>query len=309
MSDAAIAFDADPYAQGAAYVDGEYCPVSQARIPLTDLGFVRSDVTYDVVHVWKGRFFRLDAHLDRFLGSCAKMRFSLGLDRDGLADMLHTMVGLSGLEDAYVNFMASRGAFAPGSRDPLTACNRIYAFAVPFVWITRPQEQEAGIDMIVSSTQRIPMASLDQTVKNYHWADLTASIIEANERGARLAVLLDADGNVTEGPGFNVFAAKHGRLHTPDTGVLHGITRKTVLELAEALDVETRVEPVPLDTLRAADEVFASSTAGGIMPVRSLDGAPYGDGTPGPLATRLRRLYWDAHDDPRYSQPVRYPAA
>jgi hypothetical protein len=69
MSDAAIAVDVDPYAQGAAYVDGEFCPVSQARIPLTDLGFVRSDVTYDVVHVWKGRFFRLDAHLDRFLKS------------------------------------------------------------------------------------------------------------------------------------------------------------------------------------------------------------------------------------------------
>jgi branched-chain amino acid aminotransferase len=309
MSDAALNEQPNPYSEGAAYVDGHFCPVSEATIPLTDLGFVRSDVTYDVVHVWNGRFFRLSDHLDRFLASCAKMRFSFEHSKDDLAEMLQRLVGLSGLTESYVNLMASRGAFAPGSRDPLLCRNKIYAFAIPFVWIVPMDEQEQGIDLFVSSTQRIPMASVDQTIKNFHWADLTKSIIEANEQGARLPVLLDADGNVTEGPGFNVFVYKDGRMFTPDTGVLHGITRKTVLELAERLNADVRVEAVPIDLLRSADEVFLSSTAGGVMPVRALDGVPFGDGAPGPFATQMRKLYWEAHEDPQFSVAVRYGAA
>jgi branched-chain amino acid aminotransferase len=98
--------------------------------------------------------------------------------------------------------------------------------------------------MIVASPERIPMGSFDQTVKNYMWGDLTASMIEAGDRGAKVSMLLDRDGNVTEGPGFNVFAVAGGRLMTPDTGVLHGITRRTAIELAQGLNIETRIAPV-----------------------------------------------------------------
>ena len=105
--------------------------------------------------------------------------------------------------------------------------------------------------------------------------------------------------------GVNIFAYKDGVLMTPDTGVLHGITRRTAIELAEGLNVETRIAPLAEDTLRSCDEIFLTSTAGGIMPVRTLDGGPVGDGAPGPLATRLRQLYWEAHDDPQFSEPVR----
>ncbi|MGI9463839.1 MAG: hypothetical protein ACR2OM_07865, partial [Aestuariivirgaceae bacterium] len=85
----------NPFAAGAGYVDGDFVPVKEARIPITDLGFIRSDATYDVVHVWKGRFFRLDDHVDRFLASTEKLRFSLPLDRDGLIAMLHRLVTLT----------------------------------------------------------------------------------------------------------------------------------------------------------------------------------------------------------------------
>jgi len=119
-------------------------------------------------------------------------------------------------------------------------------------------------------------------------------------------VLLDAGGNITEGPGFNVFVVKEGHLATPDTGVLHGITRRTAIELAASLNVETRIAPVSLGELRSADEIFITSTAGGIMPVTRLDGAAVGDGEPGPVAQSLRRLYWQAHSDPKYAEPVRY---
>ncbi len=296
----------NPFADGAAYVDGEFTPVAEARIPLLDTGFLRSDTTYDVAHVWKGRFFRLDDHLDRFLAGAAKLRFDLPLGKAEIAAMLHRLVALAGLTDAYVNVTASRGPLPKGTRSPLACRNRIYAFAVPFSWIARPEEQNQGISMIVASPERIPMASFDQTVKNYMWGDLTASMIEAADRDAKVSMLLDRDGNVTEGPGFNVFAVKNGRLMTPDTGVLHGITRRTAIELAQGLNIEIRVAPLGVDLLRSAEEIFITSTAGGIIPVTVLDSEPVSDGAPGPVTMRLRELYWHAHQDPKYSVPVDY---
>ena len=309
MSGLAAQPDHNPYVHGSAFVDGEFCPIGEARIPLLDLGFTRSDATYDVVHVWNGRFFRLDVHLERFRASCDKMRFDLGYSTDDMADILHRIAALTGLKDLYVNITATRGPLPPGERNPLNCRNRLYAYAIPFVWIARPEDQETGIDLIVASARRVPMASFDQTIKNYQWGDLTSSLFEAAERGAKIAVLPDGDGNVTEGPGINIFAYKDGVLMTPDTGVLQGITRRTALELADGLNIETRVEPLAEETLRSCDEIFLTSTAGGIMPVRTLDGEPVGDGTPGPLATRLRQLYWEAHDDPEFSEPVRMDEA
>ncbi len=299
----------NPFAAGAAYVDGEFVPMAEARIPLGDLGFIRSDCTYDVVHVWKGRFFRLDAHIDRFLASAAKLRLEVPLDREDLAAMLNGLVARTGLKDAYVNMTVTRGPLPPGTRDPLACRNRLYAFAIPFMWIARPVEADCGIAMIVATPERISMKSFDQTVKNFMWGDLTAALIEAGEKEAKVPVLLDGEGNITEGPGFNVFVVKQGALATPDTGVLHGITRMTAIELAGSLNVETRIAPVSLDELRGADEIFISSTAGGIMPVVRLDGEPVGDGEPGPVSQRLRGLYWKAHSDPRFAEPVRYERA
>ena len=131
-------------------------------------------------------------------------------------------------------------------------------------------------------------------------------MFEAYERGAETGVLTDGNGNITEGPGFNLFANISGRLVTPESGVLLGITRMTVIELAELLNVKVEVGTLTARELRSADEVFVSSTAGGVMPVSRLDGDPIGDGAPGPLTQRLRQMYWDAHDDDRYVTWIDY---
>jgi branched-chain amino acid aminotransferase len=174
------------------------------------------------------------------------------------------------------------------------------------IWIAPPQEHDRGISMIVGAPERIPMGSFDQTVKNYMWGDLTAGMIEADDRGAKVSMLLDRDGNVTEGPGFNVFAVAGGRLMTPDTGILHGITRRTAIELAQGLNLEVCIAPLALDALKGADEIFITSTAGGIIPVTLLDDELVGDGAPGPVSLRLRDMYWQAHADPKFAVPVDY---
>jgi branched-chain amino acid aminotransferase len=158
----------------------------------------------------------------------------------------------------------------------------------------------------VSSIERIPPTSVDPTVKNFHWGDLLRGQYEAFECGARLAVLVDGAGNLTEGAGFNLFALVAGALLTPATGVLDGITRRTILELAEREGLEARACVLPVVALERADEVFLTSTAGGVMPVTTVDGRQVGSGEPGPVTRRLSERYWEAHSDPRYATPVAY---
>lgn len=294
------------YSEGAAFVEGAYVPIDRARIPLLDTGFLRSDLTYDVAHVWQGSFFRLADHLERFERNCARLRLTPPHDRAEITAIVMELARRTGLRDAYVNMTCTRGVAARGVRDPRQYENRFYAYAVPFIWIARPEDQMRGLSMAVSSVERIPPASIDPTVKNFHWGDMVRGLYEAYDRGAQTAVLVDRDGNVTEGPGFNLFAWIDGALVTPGAGVLEGITRRTVLELAQEHGIPTRVGPLSPVSLRASGEVFCASTAGGVMPVTVLDGRPVGDGAPGPVTLRLRELYWAAHEDPRYSTPVSY---
>jgi branched-chain amino acid aminotransferase len=304
--DARAAKDSRPYTDGAAFVDGRFLPVAEARVPILDWGFLRSDATYDVAHVWRGSFFRLEDHLDRFERSMEHLHLSPPYDRREIRDILIECVRLSGLRDAYAEIICTRGIPRPGSRDPRDCENRFYAFVVPFIWIADPEKQERGLHAVIGSKQRIAPESVDPTVKNYHWLDLETGLLEAYERGGETVILVDAEDNVVEGPGFNVFAVEYGTIYTPDRGVLEGITRKTIIELAAENGMQPEARSVPADELGQADEVFLSSTAGGVIPVTTVDGEAVGNGEPGPVTRKLREAYWDLHDDPRFSLPVRY---
>jgi branched-chain amino acid aminotransferase len=304
--DARAAKDSRSYTDGAAFVDGRFLPVGEARVPILDWGFLRSDATYDVAHVWRGSFFRLEDHLDRFERSTEHLHLSPPYDRSEIRDILIECVRLSGLRDAYAEIICTRGIPRPGSRDPRDCENRFYAFVVPFIWIADPEKQERGLHAVIGSKQRIAPESVDPTVKNYHWLDLETGLLEAYERGGETVILVDAEDNVVEGPGFNVFAVEHGTISTPDRGVLEGITRKTIIELAAEHGMQPEARPIPAGELGQAEEVFLSSTAGGVIPVTTVDGEAVDNGEPGPVTRQLRDAYWDLHDEPRFSLPVHY---
>jgi branched-chain amino acid aminotransferase len=295
-----------PWPEGAAWIGGRYCPIGEAAISVLDLGVTRSDCTYDVVHVWDGRFFRLDAHLDRFGASLARLRLDPGNSRAQIEALLHGVVRCTGLRAAYVSMTCTRGRTAPGSRDLRTARHTFYCYAVPFVWISSPGQQAVGVSMRISQITRIPPQSLDPSVKNYHWLDLDLALLDAYDHGAELAVLRDLSGAITEGPGFNIFALVDGRWRTPGSGTLAGITRQTVIDLATQAGQPVDQGRLTAGHLHQAAEVLITSTAGGIMPVTIIDGQPVGTGAPGPLTRQLRDRYWASHHDPRYSTPVDY---
>jgi len=299
-----------PASTSIGFIDGAFMPLADLQLPVSDLGFQLSDVCYDTVHVWDGAFFRLPDHLDRWERSVAARRFdSLPYDREGVAEVLHDCVARTDLREAMVTVVATRGSPTGPHKDLRTCRNRLLAWAQPYYSVVSERGMIEGCDIIVSETRRIPPGAVDPTVKNFGRLDFVAALFEAYDRNASYALLVDGEGHVTEGRGWNLFTLHGGRLTSPGSGVLEGITRRTVLELAEQLNIDTELTPVPVEAVRSADEVFLTSTAGGIVPVRSVDAAPIADGCPGPVTARLRELYWALHDDPGYRTEVHYSAA
>lgn len=301
---------APDFSRGAAYTRGRFMPIDEAAIPITDWGFLRSDAAYDVVTVWDGAFFRLDAHLQRFAASCRHFRLDPGLDSAEIARILAECVRLSGLRRAYVEMIVTRGQPPWGSRDPRQAVNQFHAFAVPYVWIANEAQRAHGLHLHLSGVPRIPSASVDARAKNYHWADLTRGLLEALDAGYDTVALGDGASHVVEGPGFNVFCVgADGTIVTPASGVLEGVTRRTVIEIARALGVPLQERALPAQELRGAREAFITSSAGGVLPVTRVDGVPLADGRIGALTQRIIDTYWAWHREARYSTPVDYGAS
>jgi branched-chain amino acid aminotransferase len=166
--------------------------------------------------------------------------------------------------------------------------------------------QERGAHLVIAETLRIPPGSVDPTAKNFHWADLTRGQFEALDRGADFALLLDSDGNVTEGPGFNVFMVINDTVVTPDAGVLEGITRKSVLEICGDLGIPARVGKVSAAEAREADEIFLATTAGGVMPASRIDGRMMSNDRPGPISTKIKETFWAKRAAGWHATPVDY---
>lgn len=300
------------WSKGAAWVDGAFVPAAEAKLSVFDWGFTRSDVTYDVVHVWQGSFFRLDDHLDRFTRSVAGLRMELPVDREGLARILHGCVARAGLQDAYVAMVLTRGLPDPSWPKRLPSNfkgrNNLICYAIPFVWIMKPEVQETGAHMIVARSERIAPTAVDPTIKNYHWGDFTNALFEVEDSGADYAVLLGPDGCIAECPGSNVFAVLDGVVTSPGHGALEGITRKAVHEICDLMGLPNQVRDIGKQEFLDADEIFMASTAGGVMPIRKIDERILSNGAPGPISRAIHAEYWKRHEDGWKATPVDYEA-
>ena len=293
---------------GAAWMNGTVIPISQAAIPVNDWGLVHSDITYDVVPVIDGAFFRFDEYLARFLSSMENLHLDPGMSKRDIQAALHQMVSKSRLRDSYVAMVCSRGKpKIAGSRDPRDCDNHFFAWCVPYVHVIKPEVVEQGATAwIAQNAYRIPENSVNPRVKNYHWGDFTQGIFEAKDKNYETVILLDYDGNVTEGPGFNVFAVKDKVLITPDRGVLAGVSRKTVLEMAEHLGINTSVRSLSVEELLEADEVFLSSSGGGVIPIIRVNETIFGNGASGPISVQLNKTYWTWTTLEKYRDPIDY---
>jgi branched-chain amino acid aminotransferase len=294
------------FSKAVGHVDGLTTPLEEARLPLRDLGLMYADMTYDVVHVWKGGFFRLDDHLDRFLASCAGLRLDPGMDRTALRRLLADLVRRSGLPDALVYFACTRGTAVPGTRDPARHTrHRFFATVTPLILRGQPAEMRRGLHArLVRGIPRIAADSVNPMWKNTHWGDFHRAGWLAKEAGADVAVLLGPDGAVAEAPGFNVVALLDGALVSPEANVLPGISCRAMFEIARDLGIPARLGRLMPEELARAAEIFLTATSCGLFPVTRLDGAAVGQGAPGPVTTRLLNTYYDRKNAGWHITPV-----
>ena len=305
----------EQYNTGAVFASGEYCSILKPVIPIYEQGFLQSDAIYDVVSATRGYIFRLSDHLKRFEQNCSKFSLKNPYSCQETEDILNNLVKLTGFRDAYIFWCVTRGlpkGNGPVDRkDFLAFENQFYAYVVDYGFICDDAQRTAGADIMVSKKyKRIPPSSVDPTAKNFHWMDMKLALFEANGKGYDWTILLDAQGNLTESPGANIFIVKDNIVYTPESGCLEGITRRTAVELCNELNIPVKITNVPVEMLLDADEAFMTSTAGGIMPVNSVDHVLLG-GTSGPgvISSRLHNLYWEKRWAGWLGTPVDYSAA
>jgi branched-chain amino acid aminotransferase len=283
------------FSRALAFVDGEVVALDRARIPVRDLGLMYADMTYDVVHTWRGGFFRLDDHLDRFFASCAGLRLDPGLAREDLRRRLADLVRRSALSDTLVYFACTRGTAVPGTRDPARhLAHRLFATVTPLILRGQPEEMNRGLHaMLVRDVPRIAAESVNPVWTNTHWGDFHRATFTARDAGADVALLLAADGALSEAPGFNLVALVDGTLISPDANVLPGISCRTMFEIARDLGIPARYGRLAPDDLARAEEAFLTATSCGLFPLTRLDGRPIGAGVPGPVTARLLNTYYE----------------
>ncbi len=271
-----------------AWLDGELLPLAEARVPVLDRGFLFGDAVYEVIPVYGGRPCRMDEHLERLSASLAATAIPEPHDRAAWRALLARLVEANGGGDLALYLQVTRGV-AP-KRDHAVAPGlvpTVFAMAMPIA--PRPAAViERGLAAVTVADSRWARCQIKATT-------LLANVLhkqEALDQGADDALLV-RDGQVIEATASNVFAVLDGVAVTPpvDPGMLTGVTRNLVLELAARGGIETREAPLPARDLERASELWLTSSTREVSPVTTLDGRPVGDGRPGPLWRRIDDLY------------------
>ena len=277
---------------GIVYIDGDFVKPEEAKMSIFDSGFVWGDVVYDVTSAWNRWVFILDEHLERFQQSIDGFRLTNPYSHDEMRRICAECVEQAELDNAYIKVQMTRGVIPSQTRDPRLGECQFVAYAMPYVWIWGEEKCREGVNLYVSSVERVSSKAIDQRFKNYDRADLVQSRFEAYDRGCDDSLLCGPDGYLTEGPGYNMFIVRDGKVSTPDSNILEGVTRRSVREICEAENIPYEERKVHPDELQDVDEIFCSTTAGGVMPVTQLDSQPIGNGHKGLLTSRIQDRYW-----------------
>ncbi len=274
------------------YLNGRLTPASGPHLSALDRGFTLGDGVFDTIRAVQGRPFRLRDHLERLQRSAATLEMPLPAGIDGLADAISELLEAKGLVDAMVRVTLTRGVPAErGLMPPSSPSPNLAISATPFH--QQPEERYGtGFTAVLSTIRRNETSPLSY-VKSCNYLDSVLARMEAARRGADEAVMLNCAGHLACGTSSNLFLVAQGRLITPslECGVLDGITRRTVIELAGKMGIGVSQERIPLQALLEAEETFVTNSAVGIMPLVALDGEAIGQGAPGPTTLRLRSAY------------------
>ncbi len=274
------------------YLDGKLVPQEQAKVSVWDHGLLYGDGVFEGIRAYNGRIFRLDQHLERLWNSARGIMLEIPLSRDEMVEAIRNTLRANELHDAYIRLLVTRG---PGDLglDPRKCSRPSVVIIADRIELYPEQLYREGLEVIVCSTRRNIPEALDPGIKSLNYLNSILGKIETARAGVAEGILLNSEGFVAECTGDNIFLVKDGSLLTPPTsaGILHGVTRAAVMQLARQEALEVREELFTVFTVYAADECFLTGTAAEIAPVVRVDGRPIGNGRPGPVTARLRKAF------------------
>jgi len=273
-------------------IDGRVGSPEEVTLKVTDNGFVFGDSAYETLRTYGGRPFELDRHLRRLRRSITLLGFELPISDDEIKARIDACLSFASNDESYLRVIVSRGVGDMSYRFERIPEPTIAMYVKPL----EPNNEalyEKGATATIVSIRRNPIEALNPAIKASNLLNNALATREAYAKGAFEAILLNTRGEVAEGAGSNVFIVKGGRLLTPplSCGLLAGITRELVLEIAPAIGVPFEERVLSADDLKSADELFITSTLKELAPMVTLDGVPVGSGVPGPVTKALLKAY------------------
>jgi branched-chain amino acid aminotransferase len=287
---------ATPSAQGAGtpiiWLDGKWCDRSTAMISVYDHGLLYGDGVFEGIRVYGGKIFRLTEHLQRLYDSAKAIWLSVPLPLEELTAVTEEAVRRSGITEAYIRHVVTRGVGDLGL-DPRKCPKPSVLIIVDTIKLWPEQVYEAGLNVITAGTPIPQRESLSPRIKSLNYLAHILAKIEGIHAGADEVLMLDSGGTVAEGSGQNIFVVKGGRLRTPPpyAGILKGVTRDVVIELATAAGYEVEESILNRYDVYTADEAFFTGTASELVAIRQVDGRVIGTGKAGPVTRDLRARF------------------
>jgi len=270
------------------WIDGKLLDKRDANISVYDHGLLYGDGVFEGIRVYHGRVFEFDAHLDRLYDSAKAIRLTIPLAREQVAAAVEETVKANGFRDCYVRLIVTRGVGYLGINP--NKCEKPSVIVIADHISMYPKEMyESGMAVIAATVIRNHPNALSPRIKSLNYLNNVLARIEANDAGVPEAIMLNGEGNVAECTGDNIFIVRRAQLQTPTThdGILEGVTRKVIMDLAARLHIPCVEKSLQRHDLYVADECFLTGTAAEVIPVTKIDGRPIGDGKPGPLTRQL----------------------
>ena len=274
------------------FIDGKYNSERDARISVCDHGLLYGDGIFEGIRAYNGRVFKLKEHIDRFFYSAKSILLSLPLSHSKISAAVVETCRRNRIRDGYIRLVATRGIGTLGL-NPNRCKNPSVIIIAGKIQLYPPELYERGMAIVTVPTVRNLHSALNPAIKSLNYLNNIMAKIEANNSGCEEAVMLNAEGFVSECTGDNLFIVKDGHLMTPplSAGALYGITRRVVMELAEQASFKVSEPNLTRYDLFNADECFLTGTGAELVPVVKVDGRVIGSGKPGPVTTRLVAQY------------------
>ena len=274
------------------FMNDRLVPEDEAKVSVFDHGLLYGDGVFEGLRSYSGTVFRLDAHLDRLWASARAICLEIPLSKAAVAKAVNDTLAANKLSDGYVRLVVTRGAGSLGL-DPNRTTNPQVIVIADTISLYPREFYEQGLKIVTAATQRVQSAALSPRIKSLNYLNNIMAKLEGLRAGCVEALMLNHKGEVAECTGDNVFVVRSGVLLTPppDAGILEGITRNAVMELARAAGIDCREATLTRHDLYTADECFLTGTAAEVIPVVDIDGRMIGAGTPGPITKQLTTAF------------------